>query len=70
MKFCKVLLIYIAATFIFSAFFTGCKKEINSNFSDKELIDYYREQLKTQNLNSIQKYSIVKKNGHEPQKRT
>ncbi|MBP5568753.1 MAG: tetratricopeptide repeat protein [Treponema sp.] len=61
MKFCKVLLIYIAATFIFSAFFTGCKKEINSNFSDKELINYYREQLKTQNLNSIQKYSIVKK---------
>ena len=61
MNFRKVLLIYTSATLLFSALFTSCKKEINSTFTDKELIEYYKEQLKTQNLNSIQKYSIVKK---------
>lgn len=61
MNFRKVLLIYTSATLLFSAIFTSCKKEINSTFTDKELIEYYKEQLKTQNLNSIQKYSIVKK---------
>jgi hypothetical protein len=61
MNFRKVLLIYTSAFILFSASFTSCRKEINSSFTDKELIEYYKEQLKTQNLNSIQKYSIVKK---------
>lgn len=61
MNFHRVLRIYVCFILLFSAFFTGCQKEINSNFTDKELINYYREQLKTQELNSIQKYSIVKK---------